>query len=92
MNEIGNPKEEIEKLKAEIERLKSWNKWFYSRVKFMRECQKGYFRDRTHDKLAQSKAVESEIDTEIIRIETALMKKSETVQELKITFDAVETN
>lgn len=84
--------EEIEKLKAEIERLKSWNKWFYSRVKFMRECQKGYFRDRTHDKLAQSKAVESEIDAEIIRIETALIKKSETVQELSIVFDAEETN
>lgn len=81
---------EIEKLKAEIERLKSWNKWFYSRVKFMRECQKGYFRDRTHDKLAQSKAVESEIDAEIIRIETALMKKSESVQELQQTFNLEE--
>ena len=83
---------EIEELKAEIDRLKTWNKWFYSRVKFMRECQKGYFRDRTHDKLAQSKAVESEVDAEIIRIETALIKKSETVQELKIVFDVEEVN
>lgn len=83
---------EIDQLKAEIERLKTWNKWFYSRVKFMRECQKGYFKDRTHDKLAQSKAVESEIDKEIIRIETAIMKKSETVQELKLVFDAEEMN
>lgn len=82
---------EIEELKAEIDRLKTWNKWFYSLVKLMRECQKGFFKDRTQDKLQQSKSVESEIDKEIIRIETALMKKSESVQELKIAFDAEET-
>lgn len=106
---------ENEQLKAEIKRIKSWNKWFYSRVKFMRECQKEYFslgnkikkleenpyhnettiaslRDQRKKKLGQSKSLETEIDNEITRIETVLMKNSETVQELMIAFDAVETN
>ena len=84
--------EETEQLKAENERLKAWNRWFYGRVKAMREMQKGYFRDRTQDKLKQSKAVEAEIDKEIQRIESIQIKKSEPVQYLIKEFDAVEIN
>lgn len=44
--------------------------------------QKGYFRDRTQDKLKQSKAVELEVDHEIQRIEAALLKRTEIGNEL----------
>lgn len=84
--------DEIEKIKTENERLKKWNKWFYGRVKFMRECQKGYFRDRAHDKLQQSKAVELEVDHEIQRIEAILLKKTEIGQKIIEDFDAVQVD
>lgn len=35
--------EEITKLQQEIERIKKWNRWFYGRVKYMRECQKMFY-------------------------------------------------
>ena len=33
-----------QQLQHEIDRLKKWNKWFFYRVKFMRQCQREYFR------------------------------------------------
>ena len=44
--EIAKRDTEAEKLRTEIARLKKWNKWFFYRVKFMRQCQKEYFRLR----------------------------------------------
>lgn len=41
---IAEKDREIEKLNGIIARLKKWNKWFFYRVKFMRQCQKEYFR------------------------------------------------
>lgn len=89
-DEIEWLKEELAKAKLETERVKKWNKWFYGRVKFMRECQKGYFRDRSQDRLQQSKAVELEIDHEIQRIEAALLKRTEIGQKVIEEFDAVQ--
>lgn len=48
--EIAKRDNEIEKLRTEIARLKKWNKWFFYRVKFMRQCQKEYFRLRLMQK------------------------------------------
>lgn len=45
-SEVAKRDTEAEKLRTEIARLKKWNKWFFYRVKFMRQCQKEYFRLR----------------------------------------------
>lgn len=66
-----------EQLQAEVERLKKWNKWFFGRVRFMRDCQKEYFKARKNhmpldvcDALKRkSMAVEKEIDDEITRVD-----------------------
>lgn len=43
-SEIAKRDNELAKKDQEIARLKKWNKWFFYRVKFMRQCQKEYFR------------------------------------------------
>lgn len=78
-----DPQEEIEQLKAELERVKSWNRWFFGRVKFMRECQKDYFTFRTKEHLSKSKAVELEVDKEIKRIDNLVAENNQ----MKIDFN-----
>ena len=41
---------------------------FFEKVALMREAQKEYFRTRSHDVLRKSKALEAEIDREIVRV------------------------
>ena len=41
---------------------------FFEKVALMREAQKDYFRTRSHDALRNSKALETEIDSEIRRV------------------------
>lgn len=38
-----NTEQTIQALRDELEKKKSWNKWFFGRVKWMRECQQCYF-------------------------------------------------
>lgn len=45
---------------------------FFERVKVMRHFQKEYFKTRTRTALQQSKALESEIDAEIARVNRLL--------------------
>lgn len=78
---------DIEKLQSEVERLKTWNKWFFGRVSYMRECQKDYFKTRSIDALHKSKALEQEVDAEIKRINELQLRKSDLVQQLILEFD-----
>ena len=50
--EVDRLKCEIAKRDTEAEKLKKWNKWFFYRVKFMRQCQREYYRLNrlSHDK------------------------------------------
>lgn len=47
---IAEKDREIDKLNGIIAKLKKWNKWFFYRVKFMRQCQREYFRLRLMSK------------------------------------------
>lgn len=67
-------KEELEKSKADVKRIKTWNKWFYEMVKQMRELQKGYNRNQGMDPARLRAEVESAVDREIQRIENKLME------------------
>lgn len=43
-SEIAKRDNELARKDQEIARLKKWNKWFFYRVKFMRQCQREYYR------------------------------------------------
>lgn len=75
--------ESEEELKKQIEGLKKWNRWFYGRVKFLRECQKEYFETRQPSALKKSKEIEREVDREIKRIDE-IVKKREEDKQLKL--------
>lgn len=75
-----------EELTRQIEGLKKWNRWFYSRVKFLRECQKEYFETRQPSALKKSKEVEREIDKEIERLD-GLVKQRDEEKQLKLDFE-----
>lgn len=77
----------IEELQEEVDRLKKWNKWFFDRVSFMRYSQKEYFKTRDHKALQKSKAVETEIDNEINRIQAILIKQQEPTNKLVEAFN-----
>ena len=47
-------------------------KAFFMLVREMRTAQKDYFRLRSHDALAKSKALERKVDAEISRVENIL--------------------
>lgn len=69
--------EKEKELQAEIERLKKWNKWFYGRVRYMRELQKKYYKERSNEALRNSKALEHEVDQEIARIERNIIERQQ---------------
>lgn len=90
-NEIIEEQEkQIQALRADIERKKTWNKWFYEMVRQMRELQKGYNRNQDVDPARIRAEVELAVDREIQRIEAAKLKQKPEVQELMKTFDAVQ--
>lgn len=87
---------ETEQMASEVARLKKWNKWFFDRVRFMRECQKDYFKARREQRPREecdalkrkSMAVEKEVDDEIQRIVKAV-EVCESKQLLIKEFDLV---
>lgn len=97
-----------QELQHEIARLKKWNKWFFYRVKFMRQSQKEYFRlrnllrknnvspeereaveDQSKEWLKKSKALESEVDAELMRLSN-IVSYTEARKELELTFGELE--
>lgn len=51
-------------------------KAFFNKVALMRQAQKEYFRTRSQEALRKSKALESEIDKEITRVNNLLASQS----------------
>lgn len=74
--------DEKQKLQAEIERLKQWNRHFFDRVRYMRECQKEYFKTRSQDALHKSTAVEREVDGIIMKLMQGLQAR-ETAEKIE---------
>lgn len=99
--EVDRLKGEIEKRDnlltekdKEITRLKKWNKWFFYRVKFMRQCQREYFRlrllskDKKLEERQRDYAAEDAIkqlkehfgDLEEVELEKSLYMKGQEIQ------------
>ena len=90
-NEIIEAQEkQIQALRADIEKKKTWNKWFYEMVRQMRELQKGYNRNQDMDPARLRMEVEAAVDREIQRIEAVRIKTQPEVKQLMRTFDAVQ--
>lgn len=53
------------------------SKDFFSKVAFMRQLQKEYFNTRSKSVLAECKAIEREIDTEIKRVNAIIQTKEQ---------------
>lgn len=53
---------------------------FFDKVSQMREAQKEYFRTRSSAALSKSKALEREIDDEIVRVNRILSGRKDPVQ------------
>ena len=56
-------------------------KQFFDRVTIMRKYQKEYFRTRSQAALKLSKALEFEIDAEIVRVNTLISKEQKPSQQ-----------
>lgn len=53
------------------------SKDFFNKVAFMRQLQKEYFNTRSKSVLAECKAIEREIDTEIKRVNAIIQTKEQ---------------
>lgn len=72
----------------EIVRLRKWNKWFFYRVKFMRQCQKEYFRLRKecrNQKLEEAERDIAALNAKEYQLKSMTLEKEVDVEIMRVT-------